>query len=404
MDAKKLGAKIRSERNRLGLTQDIVEKRLELPQKALTRMESGERPPSSLELVKLAEVFHVSVGSFFNEEATDDPLVALHRAAPGLEKDPVIREEVYRCLNLCREGIALEKLLTRPSRQRFSVQSSHMPLTTLEAIKQGEEAGRYERNRLGLGIGVIHDIAGLISSQGIWCAATNLPEGMSGLFLSNQSIGMAILVNANHVKMRQRFSYAHEYAHALLDTDHPVLVSEIENARKLIEQRANAFAAAFLLPEEGIAEVMKNLNKGAPSRISFCFYDVSTEEMIEGEERQLAKSQKILPQDVATIAHRFGVSYEAVVYRLHTLRYLSKESRETLLKQKEEGNQFLRLFFLEDSDERPQECVMFQFTADLSRLILEAYRQEKISRGRVIELSKLLRLHPQDLLNLASDE
>jgi predicted HTH domain antitoxin len=36
--------------------------------------------------------------------------------------------------------------------------------------------------------------------------------------------------------------------------------------------------------------------------------------------------------------------------------------------------------------------------AYVSRLVIEAYRQEKISRGRVIELSKLLNLPFEEIL------
>lgn len=404
MDKNELGKKIQQERKKRGLTQEKVEKRIGLPQKAMTRIEAGERAPSTLELAKLAELFHIPIGDFLNGEAVnEDPLIALHRAAPGLEKDPAIREEVNRCVRLCSEGISLEKLLDQPTRQRVLFSAFEKPSTPIEAIRQGEQAAKEERRRLGMGNIPIRDIIELLTSQGIWCASTNLPSEMSGLFLYSSSVGMVILVNATQVSARQRFSYAHEYAHALFDADHQVLVSNSANSSELLEKRANSFAAAFLMPEEGIAEIMYFLNKGLASRTSFSIFDVSTQGVIETDKRQSAKNQKISPQDAAFIAYRFGTSYQATVYRLHSLRYLSQIEREDLLEQEGKGKDYLRLLGLEDAEQNGKSATLQrELRVYISRLVIEAYRQEKISRGRVIELSKLLNLPPQDLLELAN--
>ena len=166
-------------------------------------------------------------------------------------------------------------------------------------------------------------------------------------------------------------------------------------------KRANAFAAAFLMPEEGIAEILHSLNKGHPSRTSYSIFDVSTQGMIEFEDRQLAKNQKLSPQDVAFIAHRFAVSYQSTVYRLHSLQYLSQKEREELLEEEEKGKKYLRLLGIEES-QQIDKSLYFQreLRTYISRLVIEAYRQEKISRGRVIELCKLLNFAPEDTIEL----
>jgi Zn-dependent peptidase ImmA (M78 family)/DNA-binding XRE family transcriptional regulator len=404
MDAKELGKRIQSERKKRGLTQEYVEARIPLAQKAMTRIEAGERVPSTLELAKLAELFHISIGELFKDNVADeDPLIALYRAAPGLERNHAIQEEVSRCVLLCKEGITLERLLEQPARQRVLFSAFEKPSTVIEAIRQGEMAAKAERRRLGIGAIPIRNMEELLSSQGIWCAATHLPPEMSGLFLYRPSVGMVILVNATHVSSRQRFSSAHEYAHALFDADHPVLISDSKNAADLIEKRANAFAAAFLLPEEGIAELLHSINKGHASRTSFAIPDVSTQEVIEVEDRHIAKDQKLSPQDIAFIAHIFGVSYQAAVYRLHSLNYLSQSAREKLLNQESGGRNYLFLFGLEDEQKKnkPLQCELRIY---ITRLVIEAYRQEKISRGRVLELCKLLNLSPHDLIALSQDE
>jgi Zn-dependent peptidase ImmA (M78 family)/DNA-binding XRE family transcriptional regulator len=401
LDKKRLGKRIQQERERRGWTQAKLEKEVGLPEKAVTRIESGDRVPSTLELAKLAQLFHMPIGDFLESEIEEDPLVTLYRAAPGLERSPAIREEVNRCVLLCREGISLEKLLEQPTRQRLVFSASQQPQTALEAIRQGELAAREERKRLGIGGNPIRDIVELLTAQGIWCAATHLPAEISGVFLYRPSVGRIILVNGSQGGARQRFSYAHEYAHALFDAETQVLVSDTSNASELLEKRANAFAAAFLLPQEGISEILYSLNKGMGSRTSLSIFDVSTEGVIEIEERRLAENQKISTQDVAFIAHRFGASYQTVVYRLHSLQYLNQIARETLLDEEEKGKHYLRLLDLEDLEQVGKKSALQQeLRTYITRLVIEAYRQEKISRGRAIELSQLLQLPAQELLGL----
>ena len=118
MDKNNLGKRIQRARQQRGFTQDEIEKQLHFPQKSLTRIESGQRLPTTIELSKLAELFHIPIGDFLVSNASDeDPIITLHRIAPGLEKDPTVREEINRCIHLCKEGISLERLLGQPTRQ-----------------------------------------------------------------------------------------------------------------------------------------------------------------------------------------------------------------------------------------------------------------------------------------------
>src|SRR3990167_5249780 len=121
---------------------------------------------------------------------------------------------------------------------------------------------------------------------------------MSGLFLHHASIGLVILVNDSHVRARRRFSYAHEYAHALLDRDRPVTVTSADNAAELIEKRANAFATAFLMPREGVGEVRAALEKGQPSRVEETVFE-ATGGHFDAQARSAPRSQRITYLDTA---------------------------------------------------------------------------------------------------------
>jgi Zn-dependent peptidase ImmA (M78 family) len=222
---------------------------------------------------------------------------------------------------------------------------------------------------------------------------------MSGLFLHHASFGMAILVNAKQARSRQLFSYAHEYAHAIFDQRRQYVVSDSTNISDPIETRANAFAAAFLMPREGVIESIHQLGKGLPNRHIFTVYDEANDEIIEAENRHQASSQKLTPQNIALIAHHFGVSYQATVYRLQSLRQISPKEKDELLQEESIGKEYLKILNLcEESRELPFQT---ELTARLSHLILEAYQQEKISRERVLEMCKLLSLPSKQLMENA---
>ena len=97
-------------------------------------------------------------------------------------------------------------------------------------------------------------------------------DGVSGVFMVNKSIPM-IGYNGNQSPVRQRFTIAHELGHFILHShndpkevyvDHntfPLFRDENSSTgASLVEQQANAFAAALLMPERLIAEEVKKLN------------------------------------------------------------------------------------------------------------------------------------------------
>jgi Zn-dependent peptidase ImmA (M78 family) len=221
---------------------------------------------------------------------------------------------------------------------------------------------------------------------------------MSGLFLRGRSIGMAIIVNYDHVRPRKRFSYAHEYAHAILDRDRSATISSRDNASELIEKRANAFAAAFLMPEEGVQEFLRLSNKGLGSRQERQIYDVATEVSIDVEIRTQPGSQTITYQDVAMIAYQFGVSYQAAAYRLVSIGIISHNICDNLLGKEEFGKQFLEIMKLNEHGLKTQDR---ELETQVIRLATEAYRRQEISRGRLIDVGKIFHLPGRQLLELA---
>ena len=404
MDAAQLGDRLRAARDRRGLSQQAVAHALGLPRTAITNMETGARAVSTLEITKLANLYGQTPAYFLasNEQEAEDLFVVLHRALPEIEGTPQIEGEVRRILDLYREGATLRSLLDQASEQTVPNYASKLS-SVGDAIRQGEAVAQEERRRLGLGTAPIINTAETISAQGVWTAATELPNGLSGLFVNHPSIGLAILVNVGHQPGRRRFSYAHEYAHALFDRDETITTTRSENATQLAEKRANAFAAPFLIPAGGVADHLRQLDKGSPSRRSQSLFDVANNAMMEAELRTRPGSQAITYQDVASLARRFGVSYEAAVWRLKSLSHVSGTDTTALLGQREIGKRFIHLLGFEEPLEKGRitEQPEQELRSQLVRLAVEAFRQEEISRGRLVELAKKLKVDPPELIELA---
>jgi len=406
-----LGKNLKKAREDRGLTQEAVAEALGIPRTAVVNIEAGNRSISTLELAHLAELYGRPIAEFFSEEllsepsSEESPILALHRLTDEFKGHSEVQRQVDRCVELCQEGAMLEDVLGKKTRSGPPFYHVADPKNLMEAVREGTTVAAEERKRLGLGEAPIHGLPDLLSNQGLWVASVELPDDMSGLFLRHSSIGMAILVNCDHARPRKRFSYAHEYAHALLDRNRTAIVSKTENGKDHSEARANAFAAAFLMPEAGIRSFLASLDKGLPSRQTHLLYDLG-ETGVEASVRNVPGSQTIGYQDVASVARYFGVSYQATVYRLHALNIINSTERESLSAQVELGNRYLKMLKFRQAIDSPDEegddeAENRQLVSHIVYLAIEAFRREEISRGKLLELSKKLDIPGKELLSLA---
>jgi len=404
IDALAIGRRLAEARAACDLTQDEAANFLALPRTAIVQIEAGRRTVSTLELAELAKLYRKPVADFFAEAAPgdEDPLVALGRVSEELRDHRATADSIRQCVQLFREGVLLESVL---GRQTSALPPSYATPSRnhAEAAAQGIAAAERERSRLDLGDAPIADMCRLISEQGIWATSIKLPDdGFSGLFLSHRTVGVAIAVNRAHPLPRKRFSYAHEYAHALFDRDRVATVTARANASDLIERRANAFAAAFLMPRGGVESHLRGLQKGGPSRRSFVSWDVASQSVQESEERSPPGSQGLTFREVGSLCFHFGVSFAAVCYRLRELGYVNKAELDALLEQQEVGREYAEFLGLEkrfakkqtDDDEK-------ELVAQLIPLVLEAYTREHISRGKLREVAEMLGLTESDVLRFA---
>lgn len=388
-----LGRRLKLAREAAGITQEDAAAQIGLSRAALAQFEAGIKAPSSLHLARLAEIYRRDIGELLADEFDEskrDALAALFRADPQLAGDRKRAKAVAECAKLCREYTNLESLLGIDQDRAYGVEYGTPAMRTRwDAIRQGERLAELERARLKLGDDPISDMPEILERQGVRFIEMSLPENISGLFLHDDKYGPSIFVNEDHHQRRRMFSCAHEYCHALVDRDRGSVVSRAENREELLEVRANAFAAAFLMPEGGVRAFLRRLGKGEPSRSQLQVYDEA--EAVTGQKRTEAHSQDVQVYDVAHLAHHFGVSYEMALYRLLNLKFLTEEEREGLAEQKDAANEIMRFLGTEpNARTAKRKPLRHQFVL----LALEAFRREAISRAKLRELCALAEVLP----------
>lgn len=394
-----LASRIRAAREAANLTQADLATALDIPRSAVVQIEAGNRKVSSLELERIARLVGRDIRDFlrstFDEE---EALTVLFRATTPSEGGGV-PPQVRDCLAIARERRNLERLAgLERARRGAATYDLGSPGTRWDAISQGDRIAEEERQRLGLGRVPLPDIAQLIESQGVPTALIELDDDISGFTLTGNDIPALVAVNRKHHANRQRFSFAHEYAHILLDHDTHGRVSRHSERDDLREMRANAFAGAFLLPEEGVREAVAELGKGQPSRRSAAIFDGSgSSDALVAESRTEPGSQDIQLYDVMQLAERFVVSPLAMVFRLKHLRLISEPEMQRLRREDEERRiEDLRILLkLEDQGQTPMEAP--PPNPRFVGLALEVFRRGRISRIKLVELLRMAGVPDKDV-------
>lgn len=394
-----MGRRLRAARESCGMTQEDVARRLGVSRPTVAQMELGNRAATSIELDKLAYLFGRDMREFvadsFEEE---DALAVLFRAEPEIANHEDVADSLRACIALGREVTNLEGLLGIDRDLAGAVTYEVVaPRSRWDAIQQGERAAEQERRRLGLGWAPAPPLPELLETQGVRTGIVDLPEEISGITISNQSVGLFIVANRQHASARRRFSFAHEYAHVLFDRRMKGMVTRASDRDELAEVRANAFAAAFLMPPEGIRQFVNALGKGQPSRAIAQVFDEAG--AVQAEGRAAPGSQDIQLYDVVHLAHYYGVSRLAALFRLRNLKLVTQAEWEQLKSADDAGYglELARLLNLPDSGEGDDAD---GFRHRVLGLSLEAYRRELITRAKLMEVARLLSVQADEMSEL----
>lgn len=307
MDAKELGARVAALREARGMTGQQLGDVLGLSRSQVSKIEHGSRRLEVSELAEIADAFEVSLTELLGtERSTSLALAARVMAAPEADETLPPRRRMRQLLEAeatLANATGLQE--SRPTQSGRDV----LGLITQQGIpssnapwQDGEDLARLVRDGLGLGRAPIANVAELAEQHfGLDVLAWPTGKAVSGLCAHGQGIAI-MLVSTAFPRGHQRFTAAHELAHHLLrDPREIVIDSDLYNSGNPTEKRANAFAAALLMPADGLRDVIA----GRPID-------------------ETALSQ---------LMRHFGVSFTALLYRLATpsVRLLDTQKRDTWL-------------------------------------------------------------------------
>lgn len=389
--------RIKQARENARLTQDQLALLAGMERSALGKVETAGRNATGGELERIAYALGKKPTDLLGTGPLCRDASVLFRSVTDEESEDN-RKAVLDCIALLQEARQLELYLGLDRPDIPKGYSFGRISNFSEAVHVGRSVARLERARLGLGHAPIPDIADLINLQGIRAAAVPLIDEVSGIFIQDEELGTAILVNQSMSRVRRRFSYGHEYAHALLDRDEPAEPSGRKNAKELREARANAFAAEFLVPEDGVSGLLAQLEKGEASRFHGALFSPSDSSLELFEERTDSNAQKVTIREVALIAHTYRVSVDVATYRLFDIGVIRKPETETLLGQRSNALELIRLLKFWDAEtEIPNEQPLLQ--QQILMLAIEALRRDKMPASRFRDVCVLTKVSADDLLD-----
>jgi transcriptional regulator with XRE-family HTH domain len=350
-----LVSRIRSAMANAGVTQHSLAQAIGLDPTALSKALGGIRNFKSLEVALIAEQLGVSVQALLSEDAASPRVALAARAQP--DTSPALVSALERTDVL----LELHRLLTDLG---FAWQTSQLSDIRLDGPphSQGEQLAEHIRAVAHLGSEDLPyrltDLAELFESRlGLDIGFEPLPAGLDGLSLSSGGLGVA-LISSSIPATRQRFTIAHEVGHLVAGDSQDLRVDEnVFGHRSPDEVRANAFAAAFLMPEAAIRAAI-------PHGI--------TEEI------------------VVDLLGRFGVSLDALAFRLHNVGAVDAAGRDRI-RLMSSSRIALRSGRVRDLQARGDRRVPGKL---LARAV-EGYVQGKIS---IRPLARLLDVDPQLLL------
>lgn len=286
------------------MTQEQVAAALDLRRPAITDIENAKRHVSSDELYRLAALYGRSVSELLEGSPLDAATGALFRRTGPV--GPETRVAIHRFLERCRSERELRVLLdVAAPRAVRPYGAMPTPTTPLQAMAEGEQLAERERERLGLGYEPIRDPIGLVEDQGVCVGRLDPVSTLDGIYINAAPVGACVGVNDTRDRWtgyRTTFTVLHEYGHWLFDgvTAEPLTAGRFTT--DLCEVRANAFASAFLMPRPAVHRFFGAAGLLTPNG---CI-------------------ERLTPVVIVRAMHHFGVSRQALLLRLRTLRLIDQ--------------------------------------------------------------------------------
>lgn len=286
-----LGDRLKLARESIGYKQEQVAEKSGIGISSLSEFENDKREPRFSQLSKLAEVYRRTIDFFLREDSVPEGLM-LWRDKP---EDLAAKEAEAQFRQYCEQFHRLEQLMgevrlkSLPAPEVTTADELSFGIVNTFAHNIINELRLGERPALSLQKALEEDYSIKIFHL---CF-----EG-SAISVKSEFFGAAILLNkSNHCKAwRRHYDLAHELFHLLTWDLFRKDLKDVPTDRE--EKLANAFASRLLLPTDSIKPKIDAL---------------------------LSKHKSLNLQSLDIIAREFGVSLEALLWRLVYLYNVSPD-------------------------------------------------------------------------------
>lgn len=235
------GRRLRDMRWRRGLTKKGLADLAGIDQRAVSRFEDGTASPTPGQADVLARALDVPPAYLSREWDADIREEDLSFRAPT---KMTVRAK-HAAMSLAHEGIEMRGWIS----ERYECPRPSIPDYSCYAGRPDgpEQAAEMVREEWGLGNQPIANMVTLLEAHGaaVFSARTSMGMEFDAFSLTYDGIPYVFLQN-DKTPERGRFDAAHELGHLVLHA------AEETRDRRILEQEANRFASAFLMPRSDV--------------------------------------------------------------------------------------------------------------------------------------------------------
>jgi len=299
-----IGMRLKQAREALGYTQEQISERLGIGRPRYSDIENGKREVPLKELYAFCEFFARPLEYFLKERpVAESGFKVLFRKTAG---DEEVTRVVTEFENLCERMYELEEItevkIRPPLLKDYDYEKNRLSFW-------GKHCAGHERSRLNLGQAPLKELDRILEEKcGLKIFYLPIPEGRDiwGMFTFDEKFGSCILVNSTPAVGKQLFSLAHEYGHFIFHKARLGVIS-FEKQKGTSEERiADYFAGEFLMPENAVNDIFN---------------------------MRVKNRKEVIAEDIVYLADYFGVSFQAMTYRLNNMSVINNSQKKEFLEE-----------------------------------------------------------------------
>ena len=245
------GERLRIAREARGISSALLSEQIGVSRAAITQYEKGNQSPSPMVLKLISDKLNLPIHHFLRPVANNDEEVIFYRSLSSTTKNArIIAHQRYTWF---REIVSfLRRYIKFP---KANILEFDIPTDKLVEIRDQdiEELALRTRNYWGINEAPIGNVALILEKNGIILARHELNSDKLDAFSEwnvNDLNPYIILNSQKGSAVRSRFDAAHELGHLILHKNIPIKMLNSRQIFSVIEDQANRFGAAFLLPEK----------------------------------------------------------------------------------------------------------------------------------------------------------